>query len=96
MSMTDKEKVEILQAYMDGESVQVRNKRKPDDKFTDDLLPVWNFDDCEYRIKPDDTEFYLYGDSLKSLSVSLIGSGEPKGWKYVMLVTVVDKDLGKI
>ena len=57
--MTTKEKIEVMQAYLDGKQIQSKAKR-PRYRveggwadWTSHKQPVWDFWSCEYRIKPE-------------------------------------------
>ena len=54
--MTTKEKIEVMQAYVDGKQIQIRaagnNKRDWEDfNFGE---PCWDWYETEYRIKPEE------------------------------------------
>ncbi len=42
----------IIQAYVDGKAIQVRDKDKKDISWDDSINPMFDFDTFEYRIKP--------------------------------------------
>lgn len=56
--MTTKEKIEVMQAYLDGKQIQSKMKkpRYSEEAGWADWIshkqPVWDFWSCEYRIKP--------------------------------------------
>ena len=49
--MNTKEKIEIMQAYLDGKTIQYTDKSYEN---WEDLHnePLWNFKECYFRIKP--------------------------------------------
>lgn len=54
--MTTKEKIEVMQAYLDGKQIQTRRLRRDKGGWADwpnEGEPVWDFWSCEYRIKPE-------------------------------------------
>ena len=61
---TLKEKIEIMQAALDGEEIEVYSTRGDDWVKTN--VPVWNWDNYDYRIKPKPLEFWvnIYSDSV--------------------------------
>ena len=50
MNLSDK--IKVMQAYADGKSVEVRNKAGQ--KWSLETNPVWNWYECEYRIRKED------------------------------------------
>lgn len=50
MSLQDK--IKVMQAYQDGKSVEVRNKAGQ--QWSLETKPVWNWWECEYRIRKED------------------------------------------
>lgn len=53
--MTTKEKLKIMQAYLDGDIIQSKIIGYSDDSWKDlqsDLEPTWFWDQFDYRIKP--------------------------------------------
>ena len=51
---TTEKKIEVMIAYVRGETVQARHRDLGDIAFSDlgDTAPSWNWDEIEYRIKP--------------------------------------------
>ena len=48
--MDTQEKIKVMQAYVDGRPIQ---RRLPNDtNWSDTSIPIWNWHDCQYRIKP--------------------------------------------
>lgn len=60
--MTLKEKIEIIKAFSEGKPVEGCNKEV--DLWEDKVYDIWDFDDCKYRIKPDETTKFKAGDVL--------------------------------
>ena len=52
LRMTHDEMISVIQAEKDGESIQWR--RKGDQGWFTAAVPTWNFENFEYRVKPDD------------------------------------------
>lgn len=42
----------VIQAFVDGKAIQVRDKDKEDNSWDDTTNPMFDFDTFEYRIKP--------------------------------------------
>lgn len=53
--MTLEEKISVMTAYSNGKTVQCKAKFLIDDNWDDASNPEWNWDDFEYRIKPEAT-----------------------------------------
>ena len=57
--MTTKEKIEVMQAYLDGKPIESKPKKPRYREETgwaswvSHTEPVWDFWSCEYRIKPE-------------------------------------------
>jgi len=49
--MTDKEKIEVMQAHIEGKLIQCRHLER--DNWKDVTDPVWNWRFWEYRVKPE-------------------------------------------
>ena len=62
---TLKEKIEVMQAALDGEEIEVYSARGDDWVKTN--VPVWNWDNYDYRIKPKHLEFWVNVHSSGSL-----------------------------
>ncbi len=61
---TTQEKIAIMQAYVDGKTIQYDNNTGHMYGWTDLKTPNWNWDLCDYRIKPEPRKIYMYyGDS---------------------------------
>lgn len=55
-TMTTKEMIEIMQAYEDGKIIEYRLKNtKEDEPWVLISKPCWDWDKCDYRIKPKDS-----------------------------------------
>ena len=52
--------IAVMQAWMDGKPIQC-NTYNTGENWIDLLAeaPVWNWDDCVYRIKPEPTKVYV-------------------------------------
>jgi len=55
--MNHDEMIEVIQAHKDGKTIQLRHKNQP--KWVDFSKPLWNFDNTDYRVKPEPREFYI-------------------------------------
>lgn len=53
------QKIAVMQAFLDGEAIEVRSTLSVNDKWYRVAVPVWNFSQFEYRIKAKPREFYL-------------------------------------
>ncbi len=53
--MTTAEKIEVMQAFAAGKKIQIKEKST---NFWDDWRcpfdPVWSWDSCDYRVKPEE------------------------------------------
>lgn len=56
-----KKMIEVMQAYLDGKTIQVAyaNKNKWSD-IDQEELPTWQFGDFQYRIKPEPREWWIH------------------------------------
>ena len=54
--MTHDEMIAVIQAHKDGKTIQARNR---DIGVWDDVDPIWRFDSCDYRVKPEPREWIL-------------------------------------
>jgi len=50
--MNTKEKIEVMQAWDAGEPLQIKDYNDEWLDFPTDSEPTWNWDNCDYRIKP--------------------------------------------
>lgn len=46
------EMIEVMQEFRDGKTIQKRTLNSEAEEWTDVMIPVWNWLDCDYRIKP--------------------------------------------
>lgn len=60
--MTLEEKIEVVRAFSEGKPVEGCNKEVG--LWEDKVYDIWDFDDCKYRIKPDETTKFKAGDVL--------------------------------
>ena len=61
MAMTPREMIEVLQHFVDGGMIEFRSTIVDDDDYLiwqDAVVPTWNFDDFDYRIKPKPLELW--------------------------------------
>lgn len=56
--MTIEQMIEVLQAYKEGKTIQLRNKSFKYSVWEDSLCHTFNFSSCEYRIKPEPAVYY--------------------------------------
>lgn len=49
--MTYEEMVEVIQAHIDGKTIEVRIKNDPSGEWNEIITPEFNFGRCAYRIK---------------------------------------------
>lgn len=53
--MTKEEKLAVFEAYLDDKTIQVKAKESDGDiGWLTTSSPLWNFTDCEYRVKPEE------------------------------------------
>ena len=50
--MNTKEKIKIMQAWDAGQPLQIKDYNDEWLDFPTDSEPTWNWDNCDYRIKP--------------------------------------------
>lgn len=50
--MTTKEMIEVMQAFIDGETIEVKYNDDPDSEYNITKLPDWDWERLVYRIKP--------------------------------------------
>ena len=50
--MTNEEIISVVQAHSEGKVIELKIKRTGD-KWEITEAPVWNFDDFDYRVKPE-------------------------------------------
>ncbi len=61
--MKNKEIVKVVQAHIDGKTIQYKSKN-PDSEWRDCVVvPSWDFLYLNYRIKPKPRRFLLYGNT---------------------------------
>lgn len=58
--MTTQEKIEVMQAYEDGKTIQSYDLEQ--DKWVNCHNPTWNWDTLDYRIKPE-SKYRPYKDT---------------------------------
>ena len=51
--MTIDEKIDLMTAFRDGAATQFRSRRRAGEPWVDCESPEWNFEDFEYRIRPE-------------------------------------------
>lgn len=53
--MTTEEQIEIMQAYVDGKTIQTKSKHRKDgwEDFVANRNPYWTWETIEYRVKPE-------------------------------------------
>lgn len=73
--MTTKEKVEVMQAYLDGEQIQTRNNLFKNNLLKSDWVditiePSWDWIINDYRIKPEDKKptYRPYEDTCEMIA----------------------------
>lgn len=53
---TIKEKIEVMQAFADGKTIQIAHKDDDYAIWTDCTAePIWNWNHCDFRVKPEPT-----------------------------------------
>ena len=55
--MMTKEKIEVMQAYEKGETIECASLESEDRVWLEVKYPLWNWSAFEYRIKPEESEF---------------------------------------
>lgn len=61
-----KEAIKVMQAYVDGEEIEYKDSSGAWRAVNGE--PLWNFCECEYRVKPKPLECYLVVDNLGSMA----------------------------
>lgn len=52
-----KKQIEVMQAFIDGKEIELKERFKKNDKYKKANTPNWDFLNFEYRIKPSEPEF---------------------------------------
>ncbi len=68
--MNDKDIVKVIQAHIDGKTIQFRRKTTDYEvKWRSCVCdPAWGFNTIDYRIKPEPRKFLLYSDKPEYFS----------------------------
>jgi len=56
MAITIEEKLEVMKAYLEGKTIQFKNRKKEDDDSWENANPTWDWDLFDYRIKPEESD----------------------------------------
>lgn len=56
MERTIEEKLEVMKAYLEGKTIQFKNRKKEDDDSWENANPTWDWDLFDYRIKPEESD----------------------------------------
>ncbi len=96
--MKNVEIVKVVQAHMDGKTIQCRLiDADPDFKWRIcEGKPQWNFNYMDYRVKPEPKKFIIYGNSMDDLR-TYVAPDSPEvtiktlknNWEFVFEVTEV-------
>lgn len=64
---TTAEKIAVMQAHLDGKTIQYRSKTSAGNWFSHPN-PEWNWEDCEYRVKTEPRVIWVneYSDGLNT------------------------------
>jgi len=62
--MTTQEKISALQAFLEGKLIQFKDRRE-DRWFDCGTTPVWNFEDNDYRVRPESRTVELTMSDIK-------------------------------
>lgn len=58
--MNTQEKIQIMQAFVEGKTIEAKDSKLTNSKFyaplSSDREPLWNWESFDYRIKPDPME----------------------------------------
>ncbi len=66
--MTHNEMIAVIAAHRDGKKIEYRNGRDNGNRWmVIESVPLWNFGDGEYRIKPEPRECWVKFDSRGSV-----------------------------
>jgi hypothetical protein len=57
--MTHDEMIAVIQADKDGKEIQYRMKHPSYTWYKCEPVPMWNFCECDYRVKPKPREFWV-------------------------------------
>jgi hypothetical protein len=72
--------IKIMQAYVDGKTIETRVRR---DKWFENSSPGWNWEEAQYRIKPEPMEIEVW--------VNPDGSVVPHGFHELSKRSVLKK-----
>ena len=56
--MTPTEMIEVIKAYEEGNEIEIKDRNKNDWELI--KVPLWNFAEFDYRVKPKETVIYQY------------------------------------
>lgn len=90
-----KEAIRIMQAYVEGKTIEVTYKGKSDWVFSNN--PCWDFDTNDYRVKPE--PHYRPFESAKEVMEAIKEKGQyllhkcPKGYYHISAVYPERPDL---
>ena len=89
--MTHDEIITVVQAHKEGKQIQCNHRRR--DSWDDTDPPLWNFGFNDYRVKPEQKEFWHVRDDLAEEWFVLDGNCSEAvlqhDWKYVQRVREV-------
>ena len=58
--MNTKEKIEVMEAFESGKPIQISDRFSGGwGDWTSDLAPAWNWEDNDYRVKPEPETFWI-------------------------------------
>lgn len=73
---TTKEQADIIQACVDGKTIQLKSKFEPNDAWRDSAVQLFNFSGYSYRVKPVEPREIFVNEYPKGLSCAQHASYE--------------------
>lgn len=97
--MSTKEKIVVMQAFVEGKTVEFCSKTGNVWRATP--TPAWNWHDNEYRVKPEPMKFYIVVDAegnpcplpyLNRHTAVEVASRSRSGWRVIAVREVPEDD----
>ena len=90
---TLKERIEVMQACLDGETIEVVDNNKTGRWVVADYIPNFNWSSCNYRIKPEPMVIWVNiypiefcGHKTKELSKGFAGLTDRTAVKFIEVI----------
>lgn len=96
--MDIKDKIRVMQAFANGLIIESKNKIKLTD-WEECLTPTWNFEEFEYRVKPQQIRTYSIKELLDEIKIhGLVIKYKEKGYadSYYTIISFTNSCIGII